>query len=97
MKNRMRFLLIMPLALALLASVAGATGPVLAAVNGEPDLQAAIAGSQELTVGQVGALQIMVQNTGTFSGDVDDPADQAMATGYLTATGITLCRRAQRP
>jgi hypothetical protein len=53
-------------------------------------LQAAIAGSQELTVGQVGALQIMVQNTGTFSGDVDDPADQAMATGYLTATGITL-------
>jgi hypothetical protein len=80
----------MPLVLALLASVAGAPGSVLAAVSGEPDLQAAIAGSQELTVGQVGALQIMVQNTGTFSGDVDDPADQAMATGYLTATGITL-------
>ena len=90
MTNRKRFWLIMPLVLALLASVAGAPGSVLAAVSGEPDLQAAIAGSQELTVGQVGALQIMVQNTGTFSGDVDDPADQAMATGYLTATGITL-------
>ena len=90
MTNRMRFWLIIPLVLALLASVAGTTGSVLAAVSGEPDLEAAIVGSQELTVGQVGALQIMVQNVGTFSGDVDDPADQAMATGYLTATGITL-------
>jgi len=86
----MRFWLIIPVVLAVLAWVAGTTGSVLAAVSGEPHLEAAIVGSQELTVGQVGALQIMVQNVGTFSGDVDDPADQAMATGYLTATGITL-------
>lgn len=90
MTSRMRFWLIIPLVLAVLAWVAGTTGSVLAAVSGEPDLEATILGSQELTVGQVGALQIMVQNVGTFSGDVDDPADQAMATGYLTATGITL-------
>jgi hypothetical protein len=90
MTNRMRFWLIIPLVLALLASVVGTNGSVLAAVTGKPDLEAAIAGSHELTVGQAGALQIMVQNIGTFSGDVDDPADQAMATGYLTATGITL-------
>jgi MYXO-CTERM domain-containing protein len=88
--RRMLFWLIIPLILALLASVAGTTGSVLAAVKGEPDLEAAVVGSHELTVGQVGALQIMVQNVGAFSGDVDDPADQAMATGYLTATGITL-------
>ncbi len=90
MTNRMRFWLIIPLVLALLASVVGTTGFVLAAVTGKPDLEAAIVGSQELTVGQLGALQIVVQNVGTFSGDVNDPADQAMATGYLTATGITL-------
>jgi hypothetical protein len=88
--NRNRFWLIILLVLALLGSVAGTTGSVLARVTGKPDLQAVITGSQELTVGQVGALQIMVQNTGTFSGDVDDPADGVMATGYLTATGITL-------
>jgi hypothetical protein len=88
--NKMRFWLIILLVLALLASVAVTTGSVLAAVTGKPDLEAAIVGSQELAVGQVGALQIVVQNIGTFSGDVDDPADQAMATGYLTATGITL-------
>jgi len=88
--NKMRFWLIILLVMALLASVTGTGAPVLAAVTGKPDLEAAIVGSQELAVGQVGALQIVVQNIGTFSGDVDDPADQAMATGYLTATGITL-------
>jgi hypothetical protein len=88
--NKMRFWLIALLALALLTSVLGITAPVLAAVKGQPDLEVTVVGSQELTVGQVGALQVMVQNMGTFSGDVDDPADQVMATGYLTATGITL-------
>jgi hypothetical protein len=88
--NKMRFWLIILLALALLASVAGTSAPVLAEVNGKPDLEAMVVGSQELTVGQVGVIQVMVQNIGTFSGDVEDPADQVMATGYLTATGITL-------
>jgi hypothetical protein len=86
----MRFWLTILLALALLTSVLGITAPVLAAVKGQPDLEVTVVGSQEFTVGQVGALQVMVQNTGTFSGDVDDPADQVMATGYLTATGVTL-------
>jgi hypothetical protein len=88
--NKMRFWLIILLGMASLASAIGNATPALAAVSGKPDLEGTIIGSQELTVGQVGALQIMVQNIGTFSGDVDDPADQAMATGYLTATGITL-------
>ncbi len=90
MVNKMRFWLIILLALALLASVAVTSAPVLAAVSGEPDLAATVVGSQELTVGQVGAIQVMVQNVGTFSGDVETSADQVMATGYLTATGITL-------
>jgi hypothetical protein len=88
--NKTRLWLIIVLALALLASVAGTSVPVLAAVQGKPDLEATIVGSQELTVGQVGVIQVMVQNVGSFSGDVETPADQAMATGYLTATGITL-------
>jgi hypothetical protein len=88
--NKMRFWLIILLALALPASVAVPSAPVLAAVSGKPDLEATVVGSQELAVGQVGVIQIMVQNVGTFSGDVDDPADQVMATGYLTATGMTL-------
>jgi hypothetical protein len=88
--NKMRFWLIILLVLALLASVAGTSAPVLAAVSGKPDLEATIVGSQELTVGQIGVIQVMVQNVGTFSGDVETPADQAMAMGYLTATGITL-------
>jgi hypothetical protein len=53
-------------------------------------LEVTVVGSQELPVGQIGTFQIMVQNIGTFSGDVEDPADQVMATGYLTATGVTL-------
>jgi hypothetical protein len=88
--NKMCFWLIISLTLALLASVAGTSIPALAAVAGKPDLEATVVGSGELTVGQVGAVQVMVQNVGTFSGDVETPADQAMATGYLTATGITL-------
>ena len=90
MINKMRFWLIILLVLALLASVAGTTASVLAAVKGKPNLEVTVVGSQELTVGQVGAFQIMVQNIGTFSGDVEDPADQVMALGYLTATGVTL-------
>jgi hypothetical protein len=88
--NKMHFWFIILLVLALLASVAGTSAPVLAAVSGKPNLEATVLGSQELTVRQVGAIQIMVQNIGTFSGDVEDPADQVMATGYLTATGVTL-------
>jgi hypothetical protein len=90
MINKMRFWLIISLVGALLASVVGTTAPVLASVAGKPNLEGTVVGSQELTVGQVGTFQIMVQNIGTFSGDVEDPADQVMATGYLTATGVTL-------
>lgn len=90
MINKMRFWLTTLLGLALLASVVETTAPVLATVNGKPNLQVTVVGSQELPVGQVGALQIMVQNMGIFSGDVNDPADQVMAMGYLTATGVTL-------
>jgi hypothetical protein len=88
--NKMRLWLTILLALASLALVMGITTPVLAAVSGKPDLEATVVGSQELTVGQIGALQLMLQNIGAFSGDVDDPADQVMATGYLTATGVAL-------
>jgi hypothetical protein len=88
--KKMRLWLIVSLTLALLASVAGTDVPALAAVTGKPDLEATVVGSGELTVGQIGAVQVMVQNVGTFSGDVEDPADQAMAMGYLTATGVPL-------
>jgi hypothetical protein len=88
--NKMRFWLIILLALVLLASVVGTTAPVLASVAGKPNLEVTVVGSQELTVGQIGALQVMIQNIGTFSGDVEDPADQVMALGYLTATGVAL-------
>jgi len=88
--NKMRFWLIILAVVAVLASIVGPTVPVLASVTGKPNLEATVVGSQELTVGQIGALQIMVQNIGTFSGDVEDPADQVMALGDLTATGITL-------
>jgi hypothetical protein len=86
--NRMRFWLVLVLTLALLGSIAGASVPALAAVSGKPDLEATVVGSGELTVGQIGAIQVTVQNVGVFSGDVEDPADQAMAMGYLTATGV---------
>ena len=88
--NKMRFWLIILAVVALLASVVGTTVPALASVTGKPNLEVTVVGSQELPVGQVGAIQIMVQNIGTFSGDVEDPADQVMATGYLTATGVAL-------
>ncbi|HXZ30326.1 MAG TPA: hypothetical protein VEG43_04100 [Dehalococcoidia bacterium] len=90
MINKMRFWLIILAVVALLASVVGTTVPALASVTGKPNLEVTVVGSQELPVGQVGAIQIMVQNIGTFSGDVEDPADQVMATGYLTATGVAL-------
>lgn len=88
--NRMRIWFTVLLAVALLALVMGTTTSVLAAVSGKPDLEVTAVGTQEFVVGQTGALQVMIQNTGTFSGDVDDPADQVMATGYLTATGVAL-------
>jgi hypothetical protein len=88
--NKVRFWLIFLLVLTLLASVVGTTAPVLASVSGKPNLQVTVVGSQELLVGQVGAIQVMIQNIGTFSGDVEDPADQVMALGYLTATGVAL-------
>jgi hypothetical protein len=88
--SKIRFWLIILVTLVLVASVVGTTRSALAAVSGKPDLEATVVGSGELTVGQIGVVQVMVQNVGTFSGDVEDPADQVMATGYLTATGITL-------
>jgi hypothetical protein len=83
----MRFWLIISLVVALLASVVGTTAPVLASVAGKPNLEVTVVGSQELTVGQIGAIQIMIQNIGTFSGDVEDSADQVMVLGYPT-TGV---------
>jgi len=88
--NKIRFWLIILAVVALLASVMVTTAPVLAAVAGKPNLEVTVVGSQELTVGQIGTFQIMIQNIGTFSGDGEDPADQVMALGYLTATGVAL-------
>jgi hypothetical protein len=88
--NKVRFWLILSLILVLLASVRGTSIPAMAAVSGKPDLEATVVGSGELTVGQIGTVQVMVQNVGSFSGDVEDPADQVMAMGYLTATGVPL-------
>jgi hypothetical protein len=85
----MRFWLIILPVVALLASVVGTTVPVLASVAGKPNLEATVVGSQELPVGQIGTLQIMIQNIGIFSGDVEDSADQVMVLGYPT-TGVAL-------
>ncbi|MGA2670871.1 MAG: hypothetical protein ABSF21_05610 [Dehalococcoidia bacterium] len=91
MINKMRFWLIISLVGALLASVVGTTAPVLASVAGKPNLEVTVVGSQEFLVGQIGTLQIMIQNIGTFSGDMEDSADQVMALGYLlTAPGVAL-------
>jgi hypothetical protein len=87
--NKMRFWLIILPVVALLASVVGTTVPVLASVAGKPNLEATVVGSQELPVGQIGTLQIMIQNIGIFSGDVEDSADQVMVLGYPT-TGVAL-------
>jgi hypothetical protein len=86
--NKMRLWLIILLVVASLASVMGTATSVLATVSGKPDLEVTVVGSQELAVGQVGAIQIIIQNTGTFSGDVEDPADQIMALGYPTGVGL---------
>jgi hypothetical protein len=69
---------------------AGTAAPALARVKGEPDLQVMVIGSGEFPVGQTGALQIMLQNNGTFSGGTEDPDDQVMALGYTSALGVTL-------
>ena len=68
----------------------GTAAPVLARVKGEPDLQVMVIGSGEFPVGQMGALQIILQNNGTFSGGTEDPDDQVMALGYTNALGVTL-------
>ncbi len=68
----------------------GTAAPASARVKGEPDLQATVVGSGEFPVGQVGVLQIMLQNNGTFSGGTEDPDDQVMALGYTNALGVTL-------
>ena len=73
-----------------LALFMGTAAPVLARVKGEPDLQVTVIGSGEFPVGQMGALQIMLQNNGTFSGGTEDPDDQVMALGYTNALGVTL-------
>jgi hypothetical protein len=73
-----------------LALFVGTAAPVLARVKGEPDLQATVIGSSEFPVGQMGALQIILQNNGTFSGGTEDPDDQVMALGYTNALGVTL-------
>lgn len=62
--------------------------PASARVKGEPDLEAAIVGNNEFLPGEKGTLQVMVQNKGMFSGDIEDPDDQVMALGKRTAMGI---------
>ena len=87
MKGKIKFWLVAIMALALLVNTATT---VLARVEGEPDLKATVIGSNEFRVGQGGALQIMVENKGTFSGEMEDPDDKVMAVGYLTPMGVTL-------
>jgi len=82
-----KFWLMVTIMLALLISPAA---PVLAQVKGEPELEATIVGGNEFQVGQLGALQIMLQNKGTFSGEMEDPDDEVMALGYLNPMGVTL-------
>jgi hypothetical protein len=92
MASRWRFLAIM---IILLVSLVAAATPALATtegtdVTGSPDLKATLAGSNEFPAGEPGALQIVVLNNGLFTGDVKNPADQAMARGYSNAVGATV-------
>jgi hypothetical protein len=67
----------------------GTTTPVLA-VQGRPQLEATVVGSNEFAPGQTGPIQIMLQNRGVFSGAVADPDDKVMALGYSSPTGVIL-------
>jgi hypothetical protein len=73
-----------------LAWVVGTASPVLAAVHGEPRLEATVLCSNEFVAGQSGVLQVTLLNTGTFRGDVADPNDSVMAFGYSGPTGAIL-------
>ena len=79
----------------ILASLIGAATPVLAGtegtgVQGTPQLEATLIGSNEFPAGQPGTVQIILLNKGTFTGDVKNPADKVMARGYTSTVGATV-------
>ena len=89
-KWRLWLLIIVVLALSI-----GAAVPVLASVEGAgvkgaPQLEATVIGSNELPAGQSATVQIMLLNKGTFTGEVKNPADKAMARGYTSTVGATV-------
>ncbi len=57
--------------------------PVMAAVDGSPQIQAMVVGDDEFNVGTTGQLQLMLQNNGSFDGRVTGADDQVLAYGYL--------------
>lgn len=57
--------------------------PVMAAVEGSPDVEAMTVGDDEFQVGTTGRLELMLQNKGTFDGRVTGADDQVLAYGYL--------------
>lgn len=57
--------------------------PVMAAVEGSPQIQAMVVGDDEFGVGTTGQLQLMLQNNGSFDGRVTGADDQVLAYGYL--------------
>ncbi len=86
--RKLRFWLVM---LTVLVLLIGAATPVLAKVEGEPELEATLLGSNEFQVGQDITMQIAIQNNGTFSSErMSTPSQKVMAVGYLTPTGVTL-------
>ena len=57
--------------------------PVMAAVEGSPQIRAMVVGDDEFGVGTTGQLQLMLQNNGSFDGRVTGADDQVLAYGYL--------------
>ena len=79
----MRHLRRLCISLTLLVLVIPATtAPVLAAVEGSPDIEALIVGDDQFQVGATGTLEIVLQNKGTFEGRVTGADDQVLAYGY---------------
>lgn len=59
-------------------------------IEGAPDLEASVVGSNEFLVGETGTLQISVHNSGTYSGKIKELDDKVMALGYRTSMGTIL-------
>jgi len=70
-------------ALAVILPLAVPLMPVMAAVEGAPDVEAMVVGDNEFRVGMTGRLELMLQNKGTFDGRVTGADDQVLAYGYL--------------